>query len=386
MKKIIFMIPLLIMFATLIVTTSECLALTKIVPETTKDAIVDKYLKNRQLDPVEGIWSYIQCGNYEEIVITKNPSSTVDADYVGIKVAGNAEGNIGQLKITLKKTAAPGIYNGTYLYSYRKKFFTYPCEQATTFVMTEDKVMQTNMPVPTYNSQGIDDGYIGRVSFIRIDNFETSAPAAEETEVLGTGFFIKNDLVATNSHVIHGAKKITVTYGDKKVSATVLSEDPDNDVAILKVTGLEQVITPLPLGDPRTVELGETVYTVGFPLPDMMGFSPKAGDGIINSLTGFGDDLRSFQISIPIQPGNSGGPLINGYGQVIGITRASLDPAYTLKYAGTIPQNVNYAVKISYLLIASPVNLSYSQDKVALATQEIIQRATKAVVFIDVVR
>jgi len=319
MKIIRFIPSLLILFTALIGFTNECLALTKIVPETTKGAIVEKYLKNRQLDPVEGIWSFTQNGRYEEIVIAKNPSTTVATgyDYVGIKVAGNAEGYIGQLKIALKKTALNGVYNGTYYYTYNRGILVLPSEQATTFAMSQNNILQANLPVPTYKSFGVIGGYIGLVTFLRIDNLETSAPDSEKT---GTGFFIKNDLVATNSHVINGAKKITVTYGNQKVPATVLSEDPQNDVAILKVSGLEQLITPLPLGDPRAVSMGETVYTVGFPLPDMMGFSPKAGEGIINSLTGLSDDLRAFQISIPIQPGNSGGPLINECGQAIGIT------------------------------------------------------------------
>jgi serine protease Do len=80
-------------------------------------------------------------------------------------------------------------------------------------------------------------------------------------------------------------------------------------------------------------------------LSDILGTNAKLGQGIINSLTGIKDDVRMFQISIPVQPGNSGGPLINAKGQVVGVVSGTLNP-YA---ANTLPQNVNFAIKINYL-------------------------------------
>ena len=145
---------------------------------------------------------------------------------------------------------------------------------------------------------------------------------------------------------------------------------------------MEQAIEPLPLGDPRKVKLGQAVSTVGFPMPNLMGVSPKAGEGIINSLTGIQDDIRTFQVSIPIQPGNSGGPLLNESGQVIGIISSKLNELYAINYKGTIMQNVNYAVKISYLMNASPIPLQYESYNEKLSTQEVVRRAENAVVFV----
>lgn len=341
--------------------SSQCLALTKVVPENTKDEIIEKYLKNRPLDIVEGVWSFSMIGSYGEMAITKNTTTFYnDWDYIGIMV-NDALGKVGEAKIVLKKTTSPGIYPGGYV------AVDSPILNFTTFVMQQNNIMQFILPVKD----------IGLVTFLRIDNLASTQP-----EGTGTGFFITNDLVATSYHVIEGAKKITVSHDKQKAIGTIVAKDVKNDVAILKVEGMEQVTEPLPLGDPRKVKLGQAVSTLGFPMPNLMGVSPKAGEGIINSLTGIQDDIRSFQVSIPIQPGNSGGPLLNESGQVIGIISSKLNELYAINYKGTIMQNVNYAVKISYLMNASPISLQYGNYNEKLSTQEVVRRAENAVVFV----
>ena len=100
----------------------------------------------------------------------------------------------------------------------------------------------------------------------------------------------------------------------------------------------------------RGVTLGGTVVTVGFPDPGLQGFSPKLAKGEIAALAGAGDDARYFQISMPVQPGNSGGALVDEKGNVVGIVSAKLDAAAALAASGSLPENVNYAVKSSFLL------------------------------------
>lgn len=95
---------------------------------------------------------------------------------------------------------------------------------------------------------------------------------------------------------------------------------------------------------------------------DLMGFSPKVGERIINSLTGMQDDNRAFQIGISIQPGNSGDSLLNKNGQAIGIVGLKLNELYAVKYKLTIPQNVNCAVKVSCLMNASSIILIFFTD------------------------
>ena len=89
---------------------------------------------------------------------------------------------------------------------------------------------------------------------------------------------------------------------------------------------------------------------MGFPLVTIQGGEPKISNGIVNSITGVGNDVRFFQISVPIQSGNSGGPLVTREGNVIGVVTAKLDAIKVLARTGDLPQNVNYAIKSNYLL------------------------------------
>jgi S1-C subfamily serine protease len=132
-----------------------------------------------------------------------------------------------------------------------------------------------------------------------------------------------------------------------KVSATVVKVDATNDLALLKAEG---VFGALPVGSSLGVKLGDTVSTIGFPLIELQGVSPKFTRGEISSLAGAKDDVRFFQISTQIQPGNSGGALVDEHGNVVGVTSASLSGSYVLKNKGSIPENVNYAIKSNLVL------------------------------------
>ena len=121
------------------------------------------------------------------------------------------------------------------------------------------------------------------------------------------------------------------------------------NVAVRKHRGHGR-FAPLPIAASRTGLLGGTVATVGFPDIGLQGFAPKLAKGEIASLSGAGDDPRYFQISVPVQPGNSGGALVDERGNVIGIVSAKLDASAALAASGALPENVNYAVKSSLLL------------------------------------
>ena len=164
----------------------------------------------------------------------------------------------------------------------------------------------------------------------------------------GTGFFITDDgYLISNYHVVKDATKVRLLTSAGLIDAKVVQVDAANDLALLKADGR---FAPLPIAASRTGLLGGTVATVGFPDIGLQGFAPKLAKGEIASLSGAGDDPRYFQISVPVQPGNSGGALVDERGNVIGIVSAKLDAWAALAASGALPENVNYAVKSSLLL------------------------------------
>ncbi len=127
--------------------------------------------------------------------------------------------------------------------------------------------------------------------------------------------------------------------------------------------------------------------TVGFPNTDLQGFAPKLAKGEIAALFGAQDDPRYFQISVPVQPGNSGGPLVDEQGNVVGLIAAKLDAATTLTASGALPENVNYAIKSSFILsflesvpeVAAKLQEPRTQP---MAFEDVVQSAEQAVALV----
>ena len=175
-----------------------------------------------------------------------------------------------------------------------------------------------------------------------------SASVNTDSVASGTGFFISNDgYLISNNHVVVGANQVRLVTRAGLISAKVVKVDAANDLALLKAEGR---FAALPVAASRGVKLGGTVATVGFPNIGLQGFAPKLAKGEIAALSGAGDDARYFQISVPVQPGNSGGALVDERGNVVGVVSAKLNASAALALSGTLPENVNYAVKSSYLL------------------------------------
>ena len=147
----------------------------------------------------------------------------------------------------------------------------------------------------------------------------------------GTGFFITDDgYLISNYHVVKDATKVRLVTSTGTIETKVVQVDEANDIALLKADGQFE---PLPIVSSRTAQLGNTVATIGFP-DTLQGFSPKLAKGEIASLAGAQDDSRYFQISVPVQPGNSGGALVDERGNVIGIVSAKLDETVAWRRAG----------------------------------------------------
>ena len=135
----------------------------------------------------------------------------------------------------------------------------------------------------------------------------------------GTGFFITEDgYLISNYHVVKDAAKVRLLTSAGTLDAKVVQVDEANDLALLKTEGN---FSPLPVVSSRKAQLGNTVATVGFPNIVLQGFAPKLAKGEIAALSGAADDARYFQVSVPVQPGNSGGALVDDHGNVVGPAR-----------------------------------------------------------------
>lgn len=173
-------------------------------------------------------------------------------------------------------------------------------------------------------------------------NVLASLPESEDLKASGSGFFITADgYLITNNHVVKGARKIKVKNSAGAFAAEVVRVDEINDLALVKVAGQ---FHPLCIST-NDAQLGDSVFTIGFPAIDLQGTEPKYTDGKISSLSGLRDDPTEFQISVQVQPGNSGGPLVDSGGNVKGVIVARMNDLAALRIMGSLPQNVNYAVK-----------------------------------------
>lgn len=187
-------------------------------------------------------------------------------------------------------------------------------------------------------------------------NSQNNSPS---TKASGTGFGISsNGIIVTNYHVIDGANKIIVrgvnSDFNKTYNAKILVSDKNNDIAIIQIDDYGfSTIGTIPYTIKTSLgEVGENIFVLGYPLRSTMGDEIKLTNGIISSRTGFQGDVTSYQISAPVQPGNSGGPLFDKEGNLIGIINA--------KHTGA--ENASYGVKSSYLtglieLLSSPPKL-----------------------------
>jgi S1-C subfamily serine protease len=159
----------------------------------------------------------------------------------------------------------------------------------------------------------------------------------------GTGFVVGPEQVLTNHHVIEGCSRILVRTADgRTLPGQVPAADARRDLALVRVAG-----SPGPVLAFRAnpVRRGESVVTYGFPLAGLLSSGPTLTTGEVSALAGLNDNPTQFQISAPVQQGNSGGPLLDRQGNVIGVIVSKLNAARVAQRTGDIPQNVNFAVK-----------------------------------------
>lgn len=200
----------------------------------------------------------------------------------------------------------------------------------------------------------------------------------------GTGWALGNSYLVTNYHVANGANTITVkgVNGDHNTgyTAEIIATDKVNDLAILRINDSRfKGFGNLPYGvTPRIADVGEDVFVLGYPLTQALGNEIKLTNGIISSRTGYQGDVACYQMSAPVQPGNSGGPMFDKKGNLIGIVVAGVPGA----------ENVGYAIKTSYLKIlieSTNLNIKFPANNTisTLSLAEKVKRVKNYVFYIE---
>ena len=294
---------------------------------------IETYFRDRELDPVEGIWTWDD-NKYQVAIVKDHAGENEHYDYIAkIIRADSGTWKPGQVKLLLNSTASPNLFTGVY-YARDKS------RTNTSFVVENFNLIAVNLRFSGSRPTLIRDFPVGNIgSFAK-------SPGSESH---GTCFIVAPDGVAvTSHHVVAGAESISVILPDeRKVPAVVESTSAANDIAVLRLAAK----TPEYLGfaSTRTVQLGEQVFTIGFPSKTILGADAKFTEGSVSALSGVQGEAAYMQVSIPIQPGNSGGPVVDHNGNVLGVIAATAAVEHFYRATGTLPQNVNWAVKSDYV-------------------------------------
>lgn len=167
----------------------------------------------------------------------------------------------------------------------------------------------------------------------------------EEASTVGSGFVVSAaGGILTNAHVVSACEVIRVTTGaGEQHTALLAAADPQSDLALLWSRGRFPSVAAFRLA--RPLRLGEEIVALGYPLHGLLASGVNVSTGTVSALAGIANDSTKVQISAPVQPGNSGGPVLDLRGAVVGIVVSKLDAIKMAKAIGDIPQNVNFAIK-----------------------------------------
>lgn len=274
-------------------------------------------------DGITGIYEGVSGNKYKLGCIRTN--DTYKLIYLG-SGENISHWKIGEVKAILKPTATLGLYKADWNMANKTV-------ESNTYVTFDGSMMKTvidNTETDTY---------------IKMYPTGESNHTSRTNQWSGTGIAIAPEYIVTNYHVVENAKTLVITglngNTNKNYDVEVVATDKFNDLAILKIIDTSFIgFPPFKYGFSTTIkDIGTDIFVLGYPLISTMGEEIKLTNGIISAKSGFQGDVSLYQISAPIQPGNSGGPLFDNNGDLIGIVSAKHKNA----------ENVGYAIKLSYL-------------------------------------
>jgi S1-C subfamily serine protease len=336
-------------------------------------AATDRYFKDRRLDPIEGVWIW-DAGEYE-VAIVRDEERLKGYEYLGILVdARNGTWRPGEVKFALRRTAAASAFSCLYWAGDGTEF-------RTTLLQTDPNLLSFTLPIGLYGTQQT-------TLLLRTYPIDTTSQGREPSSS-GTAFWVASDTLATNEHVIRNAKEIRIVIEGREIAVDQLASDTRNDLALLRVR--EQPTGSVSANASRQdpLRLGERVFVIGYPLSTILGSSPTVSEGIVSKLTGIEDDPREFQVSAPIQSGSSGSPVFDENGVLIGVLSSTLNAGVVVRSGASAPQNVNFAVRSSYLtslMEAKSVSPPPTSREELGSSADFARKMGKVVVQVKVVR
>jgi len=328
--------------------TSLCYGQYNITKTEYNETKIRKYLETANIDPIEGIYKYVGDNSEYRLGIIKSEYLYL----VIILESTQGKWETGDVKAYLEPAAAQDVYSLRWIMGDKKT------KEETVAIMKNPGLIEFNLSGATFLLK----------LYPKLDPIKTEKSKGNSLVSSGSGFFISNDgYIATNAHVVKDGVVYEVTvntdsYVSIKYNAKAILIDEINDVAILKIEDKNFIsLNKIPYSIETSTKVGEEVFTIGYPLSNVMGNNYKVSSGIINANTGILDDIRFIQISTPIQAGNSGGPLFNKKGNIVGLTTAKLNE----DSIGQKVENVNYAIKANYLITLSNMlpNLNLNINK-----------------------
>jgi S1-C subfamily serine protease len=201
----------------------------------------------------------------------------------------------------------------------------------------------------------------------------------------GTGFYVGKQTIITNHHVINDCSEIRIRKSGVEVGkASLIAASSGDDLAALHSDRASDTVLKLRVGVP--LRPAEAVVVFGYPLVGALSSSGNTTLGNITALTGLGDDSRLIQISASVQPGNSGGPVLDEVGRLVGVVEGKLNALKVLRATGDIPQNVNFAIRASTLtnfLEANRVAYEVESGSTVVPNIELADRAERASVALE---
>jgi len=234
---------------------------------------------------------------------------------------------------------------------------------------------------------------------------EKLAPVSPDAAITsGSGFFVsRSGHVITNQHLVSDCKEVTIgDNADKQVKVDILEKDARNDLALLKISSLKMAsaetksliqkldvkIVPLAsdgLLRSDDVDLGEDVLVAGYPYGEIFSNTINVTKGIVSANRGLGGDTGQFQIGAAVQPGNSGGPIYDENGNIVGVVISQLNKMKFAKMSGSMPENVNFGIKASTVrqfLSSSGLPTKWSNRSKAMSTKDLAKIAKRQTVMV----